>query len=750
MSSTLFTVSQLPAGDAPEALSFRHFPSRLHALVWRNWTLVPPDRLAAVVGATSPQVRQLAESMGLSPGVEVSADVIRRSAITVIRRNWHLLPYEQLLTLLNWTADELAFALREDDFLYIKLGRLKPTCEPIRYKPPSVDAQSRASRLGELARSHFGDGFASEWEPHFRFIEALREPPREAHVPGSSAFSPRYCSSYFGLYGDPLLDLDTAGFPEGYLAQLAASGVDGVWIQGLLSRLAPSPWQPDGDPDHLRRLANLRELIDRAGRVGLSVYLYLNEPRAHPLSFFDAHPEWRGVEEDGYAALCTSASGIEDYLSNATEYVCRNAPGLGGIFTISASENLTNCQSRGRGDQCPRCAARGLPDVIAGVSRALRRGIDRANSSARLIAWDWGWPDDRIAEIVRLLPDDISVMSVNEWRIPIVRGGVESEIGEYSLSAIGPGPRARETWRLAAERGLRCLAKIQAASTWELSATPYIPVPEITARNVAALRTAGVSGLMLGWTLGGCPSANLEVAAQAGAAPLELDDESVVELGLRLTAERHFGPVLRDAMVTAWKRFSRAFQEFPFHIGVVYEAPLQYGPTNLLWDQPTGYHSTMLGFPYDDLDRWRRVFPAEVFSGQLRKVAEGFESAAADAQRLLNTHEARVSPQHRTAAQREMVVAEACAIHFASVANQTEFVALRDQREPAGTHVASERAAGLMALCRAERELAVRLFRLRAADSRLGFEASNQYFYTPLDLVEKLFNCLDLEESLSG
>ena len=29
-------------------------------------------------------------------------------------------------------------------------------------------------------------------------------------------------------------------------------------------------------------------------------------------------------------------------------------------------------------------------------------------------------------------------------------------------------------------------------------------------------------------------------------------------------------------------------------------------------------------------------------------------------------------------------------------------------------------------------------------DSRIGFEASNQYYYVPLDLVEKVLNCRDL------
>ena len=39
-----------------------------------------------------------------------------RGYITLIRRNWHLLPYEQLLELVEMTPEQLAFTLREDDF----------------------------------------------------------------------------------------------------------------------------------------------------------------------------------------------------------------------------------------------------------------------------------------------------------------------------------------------------------------------------------------------------------------------------------------------------------------------------------------------------------------------------------------------------------------------------------------------------------------------------------------------------------
>ncbi|NLF72423.1 MAG: hypothetical protein GX575_25595 [Candidatus Anammoximicrobium sp.] len=37
--------------------------------------------------------------------------------------------------------------------------------------------------------------------------------------------------------------------------------------------------------------------------------------------------------------------------------------------------------------------------------------------------------------------------------------------------------------------------------------------------------------------------------------------------------------------------------------------------------------------------------------------------------------------------------------------------------------------------------LARQLFPLTQEDSRIGFESSCQYFYSPLDVVEKVVNC---------
>jgi len=201
-------------------------------------------------------------------------------------------------------------------------------------------------------------------------------------------------------------------------------------------------------------------------------------------------------------------------------------------------------------------------------------------------------------------------------------------------------------------------------------------------------------------------------------------------------AERRFGETLAPYVVAAWNTFSAAFSEFPYHQQVVYLAPLQMGPANLLWEQATGRRATMVGIPYDDLNRWRAVYPADTFISQLEKVAAEFERGLAKL--VAVSKRLNVSPKHRERLKRELNVAEAAAIHFRSVANQARFVQWRDQIAQRGS---PSRQNELFQLVSAERDAALRLYRIQARDSRIGFEATNHYFYVPLDLAEKVLNC---------
>ena len=135
-----------------------------------------------------------------------------------------------------------------------------------------------------------------------------------------------------------------------------------------------------------------------------------------------------------------------------------------------------------------RCGSRGAVEVIAEVNGLFAEGIKASGAGAQLIAWDWGWNDAWAGEAIRRLPQGVALMSVSEWSLPIERGGVKSAVGEYSISAIGPGPRAQRHWGFARKRGLKTIAKIQAGNTWELSAVPYIPAVENVARHAGASR----------------------------------------------------------------------------------------------------------------------------------------------------------------------------------------------------------------------------------------------------------------------
>ena len=729
--------SELPTGSAPDPVEFRHFPDRLHAYVWRNWSLVPAQKLAQVAVAKTADIRSVARSMGLPPQDVIPQKYRPRFYITVVRRNWHLLPYDQLLELLDMSAEDLAFHLREDDFLWIKLGRLKPDCEPLRYHEPGKEARRRAAEIKEVVRRHFGGTLEKEGEPRFAFLERLSQPLESIEVGGDkgpSRFKLRFIYSYFAPYGDPLIDPELNPYPDGLLQRLAAQGVNGVWLPGLLRDLAPSKRFPEFGEGHKKRLSNLRRLVERAGKYGIQVYLYFNEPRSMPAQFAEKYPDATGVREGGRVAMCTSSPKVREWLREASRHVFEQVPGLGGLFTITASENLTHCASHGGYKKCPRCRDRTPAEIIAEVNSLIESGVHAASPGARVIAWDWGWAGHGYApEHIRKLPESAWLMSVSEWSLPIERGGVETRVGEYSISAVGPGPRATRHWKIARENGLKTAAKVQLNNTWEMSAVPYLPVLDLVAEHCHNLAGTGVDGLMLSWTLGGYPSPNLEVAERLSHVPTPEVEEVLENL-----ARERYGDGAESAR-RAWTQFSRAFQEFPYHGGVLYRGPQNYGPSNLLFLEPTGYSATMIGFPYDDVKGWSGVYPLSVLGKQFRKVAEGWADGLTSLERAVE----EAPKDRKKSARRALNVARAAQLHFQASANQTGFVLTRNSLGSASSN--AERRQGLIekmrGLARDELKVAKELFDCTRHDSRIGFEASNQYYYVPLDLVEKVVNC---------
>ncbi|MDO5567146.1 MAG: hypothetical protein Q4G59_10860, partial [Planctomycetia bacterium] len=534
-------LSVMPPTKDKEALTTPYFPNRLCTFVWRNWNQIPVERMAKAIGTSEANLKEIAALMGLPPYKEPTW-TIAQHYITIVRRNWHLLPYEQMLVLLDMSAEKLAFNLKEDDFLYVKLGNIKPHCEPLVYKPLTAEEKAQCATIAKNYKSEMGELLNMPEEPRFEFIKDLTSVSKEEFKPSKtkSRFEVRYIYSYFALFGDPLADPNAEIFPEGLLQKLATHGVNGVWLHVVLRDLAPGgPDFPEFGAGHEQRVASLKKAVASAKKYGINIYLYMNEPRAMPTRFFKNHADIIGAVEPhrDLCSMCISCPKVKKWLGDSLAYLFREVPGLGGIFTITASENFTTCASHGTKvmESCPRCSKREYADIIAEVNTVMEEGVHRSAPDAKVIVWDWGWAGNAPQpEIIAKLPKNVYVMSVSEWFVPIERGGVKTKINEYSISAVGPGPRATIHWAAARNRGLKPAAKVQFNTTWELGGVPYIPAMDLVAEHCHNLATSGVKAVQLSWSLGGYPSKNLKIPLIFDRDPLPTVDEALDELALEL------------------------------------------------------------------------------------------------------------------------------------------------------------------------------------------------------------------------
>lgn len=145
-----------------------YFPTLMQAVVFRNWGMVSKERIADVLETEVCNIERLAEDMGLLPQ-ENTEKWSERGYITIIRSNWHLLNYRQLLTLLGWSEDRLAMVLKEEDFLEQKLGSTKPVCEEIIYRELTEEEAAATAEIKATADKLFASSANVEKRPPFDF-----------------------------------------------------------------------------------------------------------------------------------------------------------------------------------------------------------------------------------------------------------------------------------------------------------------------------------------------------------------------------------------------------------------------------------------------------------------------------------------------------------------------------------------------------------------------------------------------------
>jgi hypothetical protein len=381
-------------------------------------------------------------------------------------------------------------------------------------------------------------------------------------------------------------------YHDNVLMRLAEHGFNGIWLRGSFRHFAKVSVFPEFGANSDVILSRLRDLAQRAARFGIKVFLYLNEPLgiAEHDDFFKKYPQCHGSTSTykPMVNLCTSTPEIKTYLKESSQYILSQVPELAGYVMITASEYPSHCWCRtgrdpenpdkqlGEVSTCPRCVNRTPQEVVGEVVSLIREGAVSVNPDFEIIAWNWSWgmwePDPQIG-VLKALPKETIVMGDYERGEPAEALGSPYTNDEYNIKIVGPSARFRGVADFILSENRPVYARIQIGTTHENPDIPYLPVPQKIAEKYLSLPKAGVTGMMTCWNFGNMTCLGTEIAGEFNWSP-----QPTVEQGLRAIACRHFGESVADEVVAAWEIMSRAHDDFPGSIPVMYVGPISRGP----------------------------------------------------------------------------------------------------------------------------------------------------------------------------
>lgn len=694
------------------------FPTKWQTVIFRNYGLVSLQNIAAVLGCDIQTVETEALRLGLK---KTDCDGVweKKGYITIIRNNWYLLPYSQLLKLLHITEEKLDYILLNDDFLGVKLGNFKPECEEVVYLPLTQEQEAETKLIADMVCPYQVKEGENVAKP-FHFFED--------EVSGweiKNAKGMRIVHGYLSPCGDAFAEDSDKYMPDGLLREYARQGINGVWLHGLLSTLSPYPFDESMSKDYQARRKEMKKLVARLQKYGLKLYLYLNEPRALPIEKIGKYAALMGRKENGYAALCFEHNQTRAYLYNAVKDLLTAVPDLGGIMTITMSENFTHCHYLPN-NNCPICKDKPPQDTTAAVNNVIQKAIKDSGSNAELIAnlWGWSpymeWTEEQALDGVAKLDKAISVMCVSEYDLPIEKGGVQSRIIDYSISNPGPSDITKNTLEKATRTGHKIYAKIQINNSWECSCVPYLPVFDLTYEHLQNLSKIGVYDYMLTWTQGGYPSPTGNLISDFV--------ENKEAFCLEVWYQNYYGENA-EKVHHAVSLVCQAFREYPFSIHGLYFSPKTLGAANLWSLQAEEKSSAMVCYTFDDYEKWIYPYPYEIYVSQYEKLLKGWGQGCDELQKLSDC--ASINELY--------IFSKVAYLHFEADLLQTKF----------SYHKRGGDKEILLPLLERAKSGTEELLSLVRVSSYIGFETSNHYFYNERNLLEKLVNLQYLIKLLS-
>jgi hypothetical protein len=331
----------------------------------------------------------------------------------------------------------------------------------------------------------------------------------------------------------------------------------------------------------LRRLQRLRELVDRAARFGIDVYLYYATNYHHPVPkwFYEKYPDCQGCGWGG--SMCTSSPKVQQYLAETTRNLFRAVPRLKGLVVIFDSEGFFNdavCYDRSR---CPRCRNRQPEDIAAELITIIDKAMKACRPDAELIAWSYFTKQPPwVIRTIPKLPKDVTFQAEFSKGAIVVCDGIRYEPMDYVISQIGPPECFREQAWAAERAGLKLSAKTEHAVSWELYNVPYLPIPFQFQRRITAIRQYPVHALFTNWVLYGyVPNMPAEVLKW-----YSWDKEPAIDELLLNLAGQEFGAQAGPKFVEAWRHFSTAITYYPYSDSIArHPGPIHVGPAQPLY-----------------------------------------------------------------------------------------------------------------------------------------------------------------------
>ncbi len=542
-------------------------------------------------------------------------------------------------------------------------------------------------------------------------------------------------------------------YPEEYLSRLAHEGINGLWLTITFREICDTKLRP-ACADAAKRLAKLRDVVERCRRYGIKIWAFCIEPAA----WSSANPLPKGHENQlacgwsqeksvhGSFPFCVKSMEAQNYLEECTFSLFSAVPHLGGIINISFGERMTSCLSRFSplnecGKLCDGCSLGSPKAIFKAVNASMARGMKRANPSAEFISWLYIPYAEQINDWVYDLPNDLDgevVISFNfESGVTQKQLGRMRAGGDYWLSVVGPAERFRRMARTCKGHA-ELSAKIQVGCSHEVATVPYVPVPGILYRKYREMKRLGVRHVMQCWYFGNYPGLMNEAAGKLAFEDFSNDEDAF----LRELALPDWGKDAEQA-VKAWKLFAEAYGNYPLDIQFQYYGPMHDGP---VWPLHLYFNGTSL------TRSWQ---PDEYSSGDAIGECLGHFTLD-EVVRLCGDlsekwHEGFLELQKTKKARHkdELSLAEALDIQFASGADILRFYAMRHELMTASPKRARALVSDMRILVVKEIIASERLAELCEKDGRLGYHSEAEVFkYFPEKLnwrAKKLQEMLDLD-----